>query len=64
MANAIYDTVTANIDVNNYNFRANGQTLKFKGFMTLYVETIEGEKEEEDNSIPELTIGQEVKKKN
>ena len=62
MANAIYDTVTANIDVNNYNFRANGQTLKFKGFMTLYVETIEGEKEEEDNSIPELTIGQEVKK--
>ena len=56
MANAIYDTVTANIDVNNYNFRANGQTLKFKGFMTLYVETIEGEKEEEDNSIPELTI--------
>lgn len=62
MANVIYDTVTANIDVNNYNFRANGQTLKFKGFMTLYVETIEGEKEEEDNSIPELTIGQEVKK--
>ena len=62
MANAIYDTVTANIDVNNYNFRANGQTLKFKGFMTLYVETIEGEKEEEDNSIPELTIDQEVKK--
>ena len=62
MANAIYDTVTANIDVNNYNFRANGQTLKFKGFMTLYVETIEGEKEKEDNSIPELTIGQEVKK--
>ena len=62
MANAIYDTVTANINVNNYNFRANGQTLKFKGFMTLYVETIEGEKEEEDNSIPELTIDQEVKK--
>lgn len=62
MANAIYDTVTANIDVNNYNFRANGQTLKFKGFMVLYVETIEGEKEEEDNSIPELTMGQEVKK--
>ena len=62
MANAIYDTVTANIDVNNYNFRANGQTLKFKGFMILYVETVEGEKEEEDNSIPELTIGQEIKK--
>lgn len=63
MSNAIYDTVSANINVNDYNFKANGQTLKFKGFMTLYVETIEGEKEEEENSIPELTIGQEVKKK-
>ena len=62
MTNAIYDTVTANIDVNNYNLRTSGQTLRFKGFMTLYVETLEGEKEEEDNSIPELTIGQEVKK--
>ena len=62
MSNAIYDTVTANIDVNNYNFKASGQTLKFKGFMTLYVETLEDEKEEEDNSIPDLLIGQEVKK--
>lgn len=44
MSNAIYDTVTANIDVNNYNFKASGQTLKFKGFMTLYVETLEDEK--------------------
>ena len=60
MSNAIYDTVTANIDVNNYNFKASGQTLKFKGFMTLYVETLEDEKEEEDNSIPDLLIGQEV----
>ena len=62
MANAIYDTTAANIDVNSYNFKANGQTLKFKGFMTLYVETIEGEQEEENNSIPELIVGQEIKK--
>ena len=38
--------------------------LKFKGFMTLYVETLDNETEEEENSIPELTIGQEVKKDN
>ena len=63
MSAAIYDTVSANIEVNNYHFKANGQTIKFKGFMSLYVETIEGEKEEEENSIPELTIGQEVKEK-
>ena len=63
MSAAVYDTLAVNIDVNGYNFRANGQTLKFKGFMTLYVETLEGEKEEEDTSIPELTIGEEVAKK-
>lgn len=64
MANAVYDTVSANIEVNQYDFKANGQLLKFKGFMTLYVETLDNETEEEENSIPELTIGQEVKKDN
>ena len=63
MATAIYDTVSANIDVNNYNFKANGQTLRFKGFMTLYVETEDNKKEEEDVSIPELTINEELEKK-
>src|SRR5699024_5873366 len=29
MAQAIYDTITADIEVNDYLFRANGQTLKF-----------------------------------
>ena len=65
MAQAIYDTITADIEVNDYLFRANGQTLKFKGFMTLYVETTDNEtsNEEEDTSIPELTEGQEVKER-
>ena len=62
MATAIYDTVSANIDVNSYNFKANGQTLRFKGFMTLYVETEDNKKEEEDVSIPELTINEELEK--
>lgn len=60
MAAAVYDTVSANIDVNKYNFRANGQVLKFKGFMTLYVETDDSKQEEEDTSIPDLTVNQEV----
>ena len=63
MATAIYDTVSANIDVNSYNFKANGQTLRFKGFMTLYVETEDNKKEEEDVSIPELAINEELEKK-
>lgn len=62
MATAIYDTVSANIDVNSYNFKVNGQTLRFKGFMTLYVETEDNKKEEEDVSIPELAINEELEK--
>lgn len=57
MSAAIYNTVSANIYVNTYNFRASGQNLKFKGFMTLYVEVLENEKEEVELSLPELEIG-------
>ncbi len=63
MAQAVFDTISAQINVNDYIFKANGQTLKFKGFMTLYVETTENEKEEEEQtSVPDLKINQEVKK--
>ncbi len=60
MSSAIYDTISVNILTNNYIFKANGQTLKFKGFMTLYVETLEAEEEDESNNIPELEVKQEV----
>ena len=64
MQSAIYDTISANIDVNSYNFRATGQSLKFKGFMTLYVETTDSKKEEEEESfVPDLKENQEVIKK-
>ena len=61
MSSAIYDTVTVSIDGNEYNFKANGQTMKFKGYMTLYVEN---EEKEEFAKIPELVVGEEVKKEN
>ncbi len=68
MTSAIYDTVSAEITVNSYVFKANGQTLKFKGFMTLYVEsedTVKGNEKNkknqvEENNIPELSVGEEV----
>ena len=61
MQAAVFDTITANIDVNNYNFRANGQSLKFKGFMTLYIETPDNKTEEDEESfVPLLKEGQEV----
>jgi len=59
MASAIYDTVAVSIDGGEYNFRANGQTLKFKGYMAIYIET---EEKEEFMKIPELEIGEEVRK--
>ena len=63
MAQAIYDTISANIDVNTYNFKANGQTLKFKGFMSVYVEDKDIKtNEDEESKVPELQIGEEVKK--
>ena len=64
MQDAIYDTISANIDVNNYNFRATGQSLKFKGFMTLYVEATDNKKDDEEESfVPDLKENQEVIKK-
>ena len=59
MSSAIYDTLMVSVDGNDYNFKANGQTLRFNGYMTLYVET---EEKEEFEKIPELEIGEEVKK--
>lgn len=68
MAQAIYDTVAVDIKANEYNFKANGQTLKFKGFMALYVESEDNLKEDkkkkqEDETLPELEINEEVIKK-
>ena len=61
MSSAIYDTINVDIDVNKYNFKASGQNLKFKGFMTLYVEGKDNEQEDEESTtIPKLKNGQEV----
>ena len=61
MKSAIFDTLAVTIDANEYNFKANGQSIKFKGFMTLYVEGTD-EKEDEIGQIPLLEVAQEVKK--
>ncbi len=63
MASAIYDTVSVQINANGYTFKSNGQTIKFKGFMTLYVESTDNKEKEEDGMLPELIEKQEVIKK-
>ena len=61
MAAAIYNTMSVTINANDYNFKANGQSIKFKGFMTLYVEGTDTEEQEEDGMLPELKENQELK---
>ena len=62
MSSAIFDTVSVAINANKYNFKANGQTLKFKGFMALYVESADNEKDEKYIALPDLELKEEVKK--
>ena len=62
MSAAEYDTISVSIKANDYNFKANGQSIKFKGFMKLYVETKDEENGEDDELIlPSLEINQKLK---
>ena len=63
MAQAIFDTVSVTIRAGEYALKATGQTLKFKGFMALYVESNDAESKEEEGAIPVLEEGQELTKK-
>ena len=42
-------------------FRANGSQVKFPGFMKLYIEGTDDQKEEKDNILPEMAEGDVVK---
>lgn len=61
MATAIYDTMAVTIDANGYTFKANGQMIKFKGFMTLYVEGTDQKEQEAEGMLPDLQEKQELK---
>ena len=63
MSAAVYDTMNVTINANNYDFKASGQNLKFKGFMALYVEGTDSKEQEEQGMLPELQVNQEVKLK-
>lgn len=55
MSEAVYDTVTVDINADDYLFKATGSTLKFPGFLSVYNTD---EDQEEENKIPEFEIGQ------
>lgn len=60
MSQAIFDTLSVSIDANDYTFKANGQNLKFKGFMILYVEGQDVEQQEDNTQLPNLVEEQQV----
>jgi len=56
MESAVYNTLGVDITADKYLFKANGSTIKFPGYMALYTEGLEeGETEEKDTLLPELT---------
>ena len=63
MSAAVFDTMQVSINADEYDFKASGQNLKFKGFMALYVEGVDTKETEEQEVLPPLEKEQEVKKK-
>ncbi|MFA5792810.1 MAG: type I DNA topoisomerase [Candidatus Gracilibacteria bacterium] len=62
MASAILDQVGVDISANIYGFRATGQTVKFAGFMRVYMEgkdLDEDESEDGEKNLPVLHVGEE-----
>ena len=61
MSSAIFDAVSVDIEIGKGEtiFRASGQTLKFAGFMSVYMESVDDQKndEEDENKLPVLEVG-------
>jgi DNA topoisomerase-1 len=59
---AVYDTVAADITARDTVFRAQGQTLKFRGFTAVYVESRDDDDaaadEDAESAVPPLTEGE------
>ena len=62
MANALLDTVSVDISANGCIFRASGYSVKFDGFMILYVESTDNA-EENKKVLPELKVDDKLKLK-
>ncbi len=61
MSNAVYDSVSVEVEAAGHGFRASASSLKFSGYTAVYVEGKDEEKEEKDEArLPELREGQQV----
>lgn len=57
MSPALYDTMQVTLDAKGHTFKASGSNIKFKGYMTVYIEATE-EKDKKDKMLPELQENQ------
>ncbi len=60
MASAVLDVVAVDIAVGEYEFRANGSTVKFPGFLKLYEEGKDDPENGEQGILPPMEEGEEV----
>ena len=58
MANAVYDSVSVEIEARDHSFRSSSSSLKFSGYTAVYEEGRDEEKEEKESPLPALQEGQ------
>src|SRR5690606_36346262 len=58
MKNALYDSVTVDVESAGYTFRATNSVIKFAGFTAVYEEGRDDEKEEDTSPLPDLEVGE------
>ncbi|MDO5441617.1 MAG: type I DNA topoisomerase [Bacillota bacterium] len=58
MKPALYDTVSATIEANDYTFKANGSRVVYEGFLKIYNDS---DKDDKNKSLPELSEGEKLK---
>ncbi len=63
MSSAVYDTMQVTISAGKHTFKASGSSVKFKGYMTVYVESGD-EKDAKTKMLPLLEEKQHLKLKN
>ena len=60
MANAVYDSVSAELEAGVHSFRASASSLKFAGYAAVYEESRDEEKEDKEPALPPLEQGETV----
>jgi DNA topoisomerase-1 len=60
MSNAEFDSISLDIDVKSAVFHSVGTTRTFDGFMKVYIEDVDDEKEQKDTKLPPLNINDEI----